>query len=353
LMSDSNVRVGRANSGFDRRLPGEIQMRNSNSILFVAVLALASLLSACGGGGGSAGLSYTGVTTAAVIANGNAEPLALESFSSGMNVGSSQNVASSVSVVNAAVRNPDAGIIVSRLIRASRTAAQGLVTTSTGGGRATLVSIQQAMTPMTGGCGGSASGSLTINDVTSDIYASIAFDSYCEAGVSLSGSMNFSLILDSASADYGLMTMNFNNLRITDAIESVVMSGSLRFDSMILSPTITINMLLQDPVGKVYKMKDFVMTMGSGTDGTGDYADISMSGRLYDPDYGYVELSTTVPMRVYLTDNWPSSGSYVLTGQGNATVTLTASPSGYQLDLDLNGDGIDDGTPVIGTWGST
>jgi hypothetical protein len=55
-------------------------------------------------------------------------------------------------------------------------------------------------------------------------------------------------------------------------------------------------------------------------------------------------------MRVYAGDSWPNAGTYVLTGAGNATVTLTASPTGYQLDLDLNGDGIDDGTPVTGSW---
>jgi len=319
-------------------------------MLSAAALVLAGLLSACGGGGGSTGLSYTGVTTAAVISGGNADTLALESFSTGMDVGSSQNIASSVATVNTTAHTPDAGFVISRLITASRTAAQALVTTSTGSSRATLVSIQQAMTPVDGSCGGSASGSLTIDNATSDIHATIAFNSYCESGVTLSGGMNFTLILDTTSSDYGLMTMNFNNVHVSDTVESVALSGSLRFDSMTLDPTVTINMLLQNTVGKVYMMKDFVMTMASGTDGTGDFTDIGMSGRLYDPDYGYVELSTTLPMRVYTGDNWPSSGIYILAGDSNATVTLTASPSGYQLDLDLNGDGIDDGTPVIGTW---
>ena len=327
-------------------------MQNSSIMLSVTTIVFAGLLSACGGGGGSSGLSYTGVTTAAIITSNNAETLALESFSSSLDAGSSQNVASSVAVINAMTRSPDIGIVVSRLISSSRTAAQGLVTTAADDSRATLVSIQQTMTPMTGSCGGSASGSLTIDDVTSDIYASIVFKNYCDAGVTLSGGMSFSLILDTTSADYGLMTMTFDNIHASDALESVAMSGSLLFDSLTLNPAISINMLLQDPAGKVYKLKDFDMTMVSGTDGMGDYLDVSMTGRLYDPDYGYVDLSTSSAMRVYTGDNWPSSGIYVLTGKDGATATLTASPSGYQVDVDANADSIIDNT-LTGTWAST
>lgn len=329
-------------------------MRIRRAMLFTVVLAVTALLSACSGGGsgggGSSALSYTGVTTAAVITNSNAKTLALESFSTGTSAGSTQNTAKTVAVVDTTYTAPDIGVIVSRLITTSQTAAQGLVTTTASGNRTTLVSIQQTLAPMTGNCGGTASGTLTIDDATSNTYATIIFDNYCDTGVTLSGSMNFSLILDTTSPDYGLMTMNFTNVHVIGALTSLVISGSIQYDSLVLNPATTINMLLQSSVGRVYKIQNLTMTEVTGTDVTGDYTDISMNGRLYDPDFGYVDMTTTLQMRVYTTDYWPSSGSYILTGNGNATVTLTASPSGYQLDLDLNGDGIVDGTPVTGIW---
>lgn len=333
-------------------------MRIYNITLSAILVAVAGLVSGCsggGGGGGSAGLSYTGVTTAAVISNSNAKTLALESFASGMgagsSAGSSQNVSSTVALVDTTPAPPDVGVVVSRLLAAARTAAQGLVTTAdNGGGRTTLVSVQQPITPMSGSCGGTASGTLTIDDVTSDVYASIIFDNYCDAGVTLSGGLSFSLILDTTSTDYGLMTMTFANVQVAESLTNVVIVGSVSFDSLSLTPAVTINILMQSASGRVYKIKDFVMTMTAGTDTTGDYVDVTMTGRLYDPDFGYIDLSTTVPLRVYTTDYWPSAGSYTLTGASNATVTLTANPSGYQLNLDLNGDGIDDGSPVTGIW---
>jgi hypothetical protein len=335
-------------------VPMEECMHKFNKIsLLGVVLVLSGILTACGGGGGgSAGLSYTGVTTAAVISNSNAETLALESFTSGTDASSTQAAASTVAVVNATSRKPDAGLLASRLFRSTRIASQELLTTSAGSGPRTLVSIQREMTPLSGSCGGSSLGSLTIDDVTSDVYASIVFSKYCEGGVTLSGSMDFSLILDTASTDYGLMTMNYNNVRVSDGVENVAMSGSMSFDLMASDPTVTINLLMQDPAGKVYKMQNFVITMVSDIDTTGEYLDVSMEGRLYDPDYGYVDLSTTLPMRVYMTDDWPSSGVYVLTGEGGATVTLTASPSGYLADVDLDGDSTVDNT-LTGNWVNT
>lgn len=341
----------------ERRVKCQVQhciidfIRSSDMRVSVGLLVLlASLLSACSsGGGGGANLSYTGASTAAVLSVDNAETLALESFSSGHNAAGTSDLGALSGVTSHVSSGPDAGLNAARLFRLLHKAAGAAIITSGGGGQQTLVSLQRSET-ISGSCGGSVSNSMTINDATLDISLTSVFKNYCEGGVTISGNMSLTLILDAASVDYGLMTMTFINLRFRADGESVAMSGNMRFSYYDSVPVLTTNMLIQDATGKVFKIENMIITMAEGVDGSGDYLDISMEGRFYDPDYGYVELVTTTPMRVYyLTDNWPSAGSYVLIGANAATVTMTADAVGYTLELDLDGvAGVDDS--ISGAW---
>jgi len=82
------------------------------------------------------------------------------------------------------------------------------------------------------------------------------------------------------------------------------------------------NMLLKDNIAdKVYKFENYVMTITEDTKGR--YADIEVTGRYYDPDYGYVDISTPVPLRIYSGDDRPSSGEVVCTGASGTKAGLT------------------------------
>ena len=115
----------------------------------------------------------------------------------------------------------------------------------------------------------------------------------------------------------------------------------------------TMTMLLKDNnTKKVYKVKDYIMTLTEEV----DYVDVEISGTYYDPDYGYVTVATTTPLRIYWGDTYPSAGVLVVTGNtgtagGSTKARLTAlSSTTYQVDADTNGDGIYDWNSGVLNW---
>jgi len=107
------------------------------------------------------------------------------------------------------------------------------------------------------------------------------------------------------------------------------------------------DMRVQDGTGRVCKVENYQLDI---TDG-GGYEQIQVSGRFYDPDYGYVVLQTISPFIVYYNDEYPSSGQLVLTGatvpgSGPASIMLTAiDADNCQVEADIDGDGDYEGAP--------
>jgi hypothetical protein len=92
------------------------------------------------------------------------------------------------------------------------------------------------------------------------------------------------------------------------------------------------------------------------SEGTG-YVEVEIiSGRYYDPDYGYVEVYTEGPLRIDDGDDWPSDGVLVVTGDtgiagGSTMARLTAlSSTTYQVEADTNGDGTYDWDSGVLYW---
>jgi hypothetical protein len=113
-------------------------------------------------------------------------------------------------------------------------------------------------------------------------------------------------------------------------------------------------MLLQDnSTGKVYKVEAYTLTLTEQV----NYADVELlSGRYFDPDYGYVSITTTTPLRIYVGDNYPSDGVIVVTGNtgiagGSTMARLTAlNSTTYQIEADTNGDGAYDWNSGVLNW---
>ncbi|MEW6684433.1 MAG: hypothetical protein AB1451_16170 [Nitrospirota bacterium] len=64
--------------------------------------------------------------------------------------------------------------------------------------------------------------------------------------------------------------------------------------------------------------------------------DLSLvSGRLYHPTHGYVDLSTMVPLHIEDPDGWPSSGAIVASSEDREVLILSAfSDAVYQVVLE-------------------
>jgi hypothetical protein len=108
--------------------------------------------------------------------------------------------------------------------------------------------------------------------------------------------------------------------------------------------SITMNMTIQNNTTDwMCKVEDYMMVV----DDYGTYADISISGRFYDQDYGYVDFETsqTQPLRVYSGDEYPSSGELILSGavgagSGRTSARLTAVDATHcRVDVDGDGNG--------------
>ncbi len=68
-----------------------------------------------------------------------------------------------------------------------------------------------------------------------------------------------------------------------------------------------------------------------------------MLHKSYHPDYGYVDLSTETSLRIFDTDDWPSSGILFFEGSYDTSARLIAVDAmTAKVTADTVGDGFDD-----------
>jgi len=324
----------------------------------VATLCLFALVSGCGGGGGSgsSGLSYTGSTSPATLTTTNSANLLGGAYTGG----NSGIIISGVTAGLAhydfgASRRPRTLVLADAFIKFARLSFvdDALARPETA---ATVTNIPRST--LNGNCGGTATVNGSYDDVSKLISISAIFNNYCQDGTTLNGTVGASGL---ATAD-GQNNISISTITITLTKLSARYGGdSFAADgTMSIAPqagftyidhdvVLTIDMLFKDnATAKVYKLENFGIAQSS-ISGTLAYEDITINGRYYDPDEGYIDLSTPVTIRVINNDQWPSSGSLRGTGN-NSSATITAqSNATYQLDVDTDGNGSVDSTES-GLW---
>jgi len=298
---------------------------------------------ACGGGSGGGGndsgggISYSGSTIKATINDSNAEDVSTGAYQVG-------TTGSALSVIGAIETYEDNQITRPRSLVVSQALGNALskVDISSHSGGIASASVQSESDRIYGDCGGHADVTVTYDDVTGNFNGSMNFNGFCSGSVFISGSTSFSGTLDVGTGDFIDFTFSFNSLTGSSGSDSFTLQGELSVNASTSLVTATMNMLLKDNTsGNVYKLENYVMTTTEGS----TYIDIEVSGKYYDPAYGYVDISTPSPLRIFDTDDWPSQGLMVLTGNtgmggGSTKAKLTAlSSTQYQVEADTNGDG--------------
>lgn len=307
-------------------------------LLFLAVSLTAGLM-ACGGGGGGGGISYNGVTTQAQITEQNAAALALGTWLSG-------DTGTNVDIFGAVQTNPEFfgdSLTFGAMPNILENIIFELGISSFAAGTY-AGAVQTVHETIDGSCGGTATVTGNANDQTGAINATVNFSSYCEEDVSINGRANLTGTIDPASEELTDFTLSFSSLSMVEADESITINGSFSANYAVFPMLVTMSYVLRDNnLMKTYWLRDAQFQL----DGQMDYVDISgMTGRYYDPDYGYVELSVGAAIRIYDYANWPSSGSFILTGAkgtagGETKVRLVFLNSNeYRVDADTNGDGV-------------
>lgn len=316
----------------------------------VLTILLAVSLMACGGDGGNGespfGISYTGLTTKARIDENNAVELSTGAYQGGQ-IGA---VFGGVGVIQTGESGP---VGCSRILKVSQVLEGSLrqVDLMSRSGGTFVGAIYTESDTIYGDCGGSASFTVSVDDRTGDFSGDSNFSNYCDDGVTISGAASFSGQVDLNTEELLEFSFSFDNLTVTLSSDSFTLDGNISFDTTASSVTMTMG-LKDNNTGKVYWLEDYNMTLI----GWWNYIEVEVSGRYYDPDYGYVTITTPIPLRIYDSDDQPSDGVFVITGNrgiggGSTKAMLTAlSSTTYQVEADTNGDGTYDWNSEVLNW---
>ena len=286
----------------------------------VSVLAIMVLLSSCGGGGGSSVSSpYTGLTSAAVITDNNADEIALAAFQGG-DLGANA-VVPFAPARDIAVRQPAAGPTPLSLVQTVSKAAMIAVRPPAAAEGPSLRAPFTESGVIPDGLGGEARYTISGDDVTGVFTGTFQFVNFHGDGggiivgnVSVSGTVTQNSIR---------ILFNFQSVRVLDGTEDVTAVGTVDLTaSMVQVPetgTATLNLFFTDNITlKTVWMSNVVVgtTAGAGT------SDVTLSGRIYLHDYGYVDVTTPIPFHYLDGSSFPSASSPTVYVVASTTVNL-------------------------------
>ena len=282
-------------------------MRNTLAIWTFSVLAL--LVVACGGGGddssggggGISGPSYSGQTTQATIDETNAKSLALaatDSANSGDNV-------------------EQLGVLFDHVMTSLQNQKSGI----------------SAQAVASGSCGGSATYPDNIDQQQSPITGTISFSNYCldggEAGhLIVNGQMSF--IVQIENNELISMAMEINHFVISYNGDTVTVNATLAFSQN--GTLFEYSTDFSGSSGQTLRVENLSINNDPIT------GVAITSGRVYHPDNGYVDISTTENL-VFdgCLNGKPVSGTVLLEGSGGSSAEMVFTGcGGYEICLNGN-----------------
>jgi hypothetical protein len=312
------------------------------TLISLTAISIFSIFGGCGGGGGGgdggsgdAGVQYTGLTTQATIDESNAEQLALGAYG-GSDMGTMM-VGSSLTQVRDIDR--------SRILTISEAIEKSILHIDVnaaldGPAYSALVTDRGTIY---GNCGGSASYTISVDDITGEFTGTDNYSNYCEDDVTLSGSSSISGIVDLVIGEFIQLRMSYDSLTVTVTGDSITVKGSITYDDL-QAPTVHVDMDLlirEISTGKVYWAHNYYLRISKGP----GYIDVYIIGRYYDPDCGYVDVETTTDLRTYYGEYWPTRGVLIVEAEtgsfgGRTIACLTFYACGAcVVDADTDGGG--------------
>ncbi|MFZ0243977.1 MAG: hypothetical protein WAL90_20215 [Desulfobacterales bacterium] len=316
---------------------------HKNFGLMLSIFCILGLISCGGGGGGGGGsggdsvivpteptgLTYTGVDTPAVIDLSNAVELTGDAFmggETGTNLGMLSSVTDSQPNILREVK-------LYKLVPIFGGALNKIDFNSYQGDSLTVQTEQDAVV---GDCGGSASYTATMDDVTGTFTGSMNFTDYCSQNTSISGTADFSGKFNVDNSGFLNFALSINMVSLTSGNQSYVIDGDISVDVSGPSTIASLDIVMKDSSNEVFWVNDYLLTITQGM----DYVDLQVSGRFYHPTHGYVNLTTITPVRTYNIYQWPSSGELQVAGGASTTARLLVIDENYcQIIADTNGDG--------------
>ena len=305
-----------------------------------AVAVAAGLVAGCGGGGGggSSGFSYDGNTSQAQLTQANSQEF-LEVTLDGSESGDAFT-SSSARAPTASSSDLDV-VTLGRLLKDS----VGRIGTGSVPGGPMTSDLQSDSDSETGPCGGSLSYSITFDDQTGAFNGTINYRRFCADDVEINGAARFSGTLDLADLSLQDFTLTVDLLSVTDGTDTVELSGAISID--ISSPGIGIVAydLNWRVNGKIYRLASFEVQINENV----SPAETTLTGRLFHPDHGFVDVTTTTPIQESINGT-PQAGVIEFEGDGGTKATVTfIDDNTYTIEVDEDGDSFTDVT-LNCTW---
>jgi hypothetical protein len=185
--------------------------------------------------------------------------------------------------------------------------------------------------------GGSVSINLSLNDVTGEFSGTFNFNNCTEGGTTISGSMNVSGTFNLSTLVITQLTFSMNSATVVSGSSSVTMSGTISMSISASSFSMTMNVLFQDNAsGSVLWYENLSI---SATDNISNLS-MSISGRFYHPDHGFIDIVTNQAFLINYSDLFPFLGQMTITGANGSSARLTViDNTQYTLEVDEDGDG--------------
>ncbi len=305
-----------------------------NLLLFIAIGLTFAFVACSGGGGGgnsggeASGLTYSGVTTPAQVDESNAEEITAGAFATGLIGDGMVGLSVDQQIESYHIRNfrsVKIPIILSDSLN--------LVDFSSASSGGIQAATQTQSDIIEGSCGGTMSYSVSVDDAQGIFNGSFAFSDYCNDGTTINGAARFSGQMDADSGDFIEATFSFDNLSGGE----LILDGEILVDFAATPNVVTFNAYGQDPVtGAVFWIQNYSITIEEFA----GFVEIEMVGTFYHPDFGYVTLATPEPLVLYDVDEWPASGTLIVTGANGSKAMLTAIDHlTCRVEVDGDGDG--------------
>ena len=315
-------------------------MRTTLLRISIPATLLALTLQGCGGGGGGGGgsssstVSYSGITAEAQIDADNANTLALSALAGVATSSTASAVGVETGTETSGAIPATTSIVDSMTALASRNLVKNGQTIVPG----------TTIDPQTENCSGG--GSLTVSGEVDNnsgaLTADVTLSGCVESGETMDGKVHLTGTIDLYTAEYsGPLNFKMQNLRVRSSTSNeldVTTAGTMTctFSSGYSNDSDCILNLMDvrdNQQGKTIRYQNLRITQ-TGTSET-------LTGRVYYPDYGYVDVSTSSALVYYGYDYWPSMGELKLNGKNGSASTLTViDNTQYTLSVDADGDSI-------------
>lgn len=283
--------------------------------------------------------SYTGSSSAALVTSGNAEDLAMGGFYGARTGGIIGDLGKRVTKSTVRAADIPARELVQNLKLAARRLAipHNAECPTAGGGNKGLK--RPATFDVPGNSGGVASYNLDIDDSTGSFTGSVDFKSFTTGNTTLNGSSALLGRLDASRQYISQLTLSFTSLNMTQSSQYLLVGTiSWIFDSSSSSETMDMNMVLKDVASsKTYWFNKYRVATTYGSSSLTQ----SLTGRYYDHDFGFVDLSTANEVVADYGAQWPRQGTLTSSASGR-WVKLTFLSTTYRLQADTNSDGLAD-----------